>query len=551
MLLRNGFTSKGEVRLLGAQIGGHLACIGGTFVNEGGHALSADGINVKGDVFLRNGFTAKGEVRLLGAQIGGTLECNGGTFANEGGDALSADRINVKGYVFLGSGKNAEGEDTPFTAKGEVRLLDAQIGSNLDCDGGTFENKNGNALHADRINVKGSVFLQNGFTAEGKVRLLGAQIGGDLACIGGTFANEGGYALSADGINVKGNVFLRSGKNAKGEDMPFTANGAVLLPLAQIDGQIDCSGARFTNPGGDALNAFRAVVKSTVFLSDGFSADDRVYLEGVQIGGELDCRDGNFQKATLDLTNATAGALIDSGLKYVDARSPVDAKPTKWPPGDADESENKHYLILDGFVYGRIASDGRLDVDKRLAWLERQPKSPFRMQPYLQLAKILRDSGDKRGALRVLEKMEDLRRDEEDHGALARLWGLLLKWTIGYGYHPKRAVRALACLILLGWFVYAKSYPEGGIVPTEKEAHAELKKPGGKLPARYPAFSAPIYSLENSLPLVKLDQAEKWQPDPAAAWPPLVRWFLRLQILLGWLLATFFVAGVTGIVHKE
>jgi len=30
-----------------------------------------------------------------------------------------------------------------------------------------------------------------------------------------------------------------------------------------------------------------------------------------------------------------------------------------------------------------------------------------------------------------------------------------------------------------------------------------------------------------------------------------VRWFLWGQILLGWLLATLFIAGVSGIVHKE
>jgi hypothetical protein len=31
----------------------------------------------------------------------------------------------------------------------------------------------------------------------------------------------------------------------------------------------------------------------------------------------------------------------------------------------------------------------------------------------------------------------------------------------------------------------------------------------------------------------------------------LEQWFLWIQILLGWVLATLFVAGVSGIVHKE
>jgi hypothetical protein len=32
--------------------------------------------------------------------------------------------------------------------------------------------------------------------------------------------------------------------------------------------------------------------------------------------------------------------------------------------------------------------------------------------------------------------------------------------------------------------------------------------------------------------------------------PRFVTWFLWFQILFGWLLATLFIAGVSGIVHK-
>jgi len=33
--------------------------------------------------------------------------------------------------------------------------------------------------------------------------------------------------------------------------------------------------------------------------------------------------------------------------------------------------------------------------------------------------------------------------------------------------------------------------------------------------------------------------------------PKFVRWFLWAQILLGWLLATLFLAGISGIIKKE
>ncbi len=164
-----------------------------------GKALTADGINVKGCVLLKNGFTALGEVRLLNAHVGGDLDCLAGAFANVNGQAFTADGINVEGSVFLKNG---------FAAFGEVRLLGAQIGGTLECDGGTFTNQGADALSADGINVGGDVFVSDGFAALGKVRLLGAQIGGDLNCDAGTFINERADALIADRINVKGDVYL-------------------------------------------------------------------------------------------------------------------------------------------------------------------------------------------------------------------------------------------------------------------------------------------------------------------------------------------------------
>ena len=48
---------------LGATIGGDLDCSNSRFINPGDQALSADGLDVKGGVFLR-GVRAEGEVRL-------------------------------------------------------------------------------------------------------------------------------------------------------------------------------------------------------------------------------------------------------------------------------------------------------------------------------------------------------------------------------------------------------------------------------------------------------------------------------------------------------
>jgi hypothetical protein len=494
-------------------------------------SVTADGANVKGGVFLNDGFRAEGGVRLLGARIGGDLDCSGGTFKNPGSDALIADGANVKGGVFLDDG---------FKAEGTVRLLGAQIGGNLECTGGTFSNPGKNALHADGPKVKGDVLLRDGFSAEGEVHLLGAQIGGDLDCGGGTFKNPGKNALSADRADVKGSVFLREG---------FRAEGEVSLLDAQIGGSLECTRGTLTNQGQTALQGGRADVKGSVFLRDGFSAEGEVRLLGAQIGSSLDCRGGKpsqviaqnaairgtlfwqgVEATSLDLMNASAGSLID------DEKS--------WPA--------KGKLFLDGFVYGHISGKSPKDAKTRLKWLERQ--DPFTPKPYRQLAKVLREAGDDSGARKVLFEMERRRRQVEDRRWYSRLWGWVLRLTIGYGIYPLRAFVWLAVLWALAWGLFREGYFRGVVTPTDKDAYCFFHDHGWS-PEHYQRFTASIYSLENSLPFVNLGQKDHWTPDPNQQGLWRLASFLRVfrwgQVLLGWLLATLFLAGVTGIVRKE
>lgn len=554
IFLRGNFKGLGEVNLRGAKIGANLECDGGTFDNRQGKALDADGLIVKGDVFLRNGFHANGLVRLLGAQIDGDLDCSAGTFQNPGGYALAADDVIVKGEAHLRDG---------FYADGDVRLSGAQIGADLNCGHGTFNGRLGNALEVDGAVVKGALSM-HGMRAYGQVNLVGAQIGGNLACNGCALDNPRGYALQADRIHVNGDVILSQG---------FMAHGEVRLLGAQIGGNLDCDGGTFDNPGdkSKALNIEHADVKRDVFLRHGFRARGAVYMLDTSVEGELDLIRGNFEGASLDLRDASASSLWD------DAKS--------WPPPGK--------LHLDGFVYGRIAG-GPTTADARLEWLGLQPG--FATEPYLQLAKVLREAGDNDGAAQVLMAMED----EQRRGDILRP---VLKWSIGYGQHPLWAGGWALGLSALGWVLYRRSYLAGSMVPTEKDACGDFKR-DGQTPFRYETFSPLVYSVENSLPLVKLGQADKWEPDsdPNASrsrkrrwiksasrenpWPgpfqllerllifvgllaPIgleqppsgfsrwgtsprfLRWFLWAQILLGWLLATLFLAGVTGIVRKD
>jgi hypothetical protein len=358
----------------------------------------------------------------------------------------------------------------------------------------------------------------NGFSAVGEVRLLGAQIGGDLVCTDGTFKSQGGEGLSADDAEVKGNVFLNDSFSA----------GKVRMRGAHIVGGLECGGGTFS-----ALDLYKATIKGTF--------------------GWHDVKSANMQ---LDFRNASVGAIWDDQAS--------------WP--------DRGNLLLDGFVY-EIISSGPTGAEERLEWLDRQ--GVFKPQPYRQLAKVLRERGDDGGAKQVLFELESRARAEDRK----RLVHSPVRWlirssadvisdaTVGYGIYPGRAMWYLCGLTALGWIVHRRAQRVGAMAPTDKDAYAEFLK--SQTPVHYEPFNPLIYSLENCVPLVKLGQDERWQPDPNpqrsvppvaggklrlvvdsvldfvvrdwAVTPAALRWFRWIMIGLGWLLATFFVAGLTGI----
>ncbi|MDY6852134.1 MAG: hypothetical protein SV487_08695, partial [Thermodesulfobacteriota bacterium] len=532
VFLRNYFNATGEVRLRKVTINGDFNCIKGKFSNKNKekkdvYALSADGLNIKGTVFMRDGFQAEGEVRLPDAKIGGGFDCTKGTFLNEGGRALSADRVNVKSGVFC----------SELQAKGEVRLPGAIIDGNLECGNGTFLNKEGRAVFADGIEVKGNVFFNGGFRAKGEVRLPGATINGSLDCIKGTFTKKRNgereaYALNADGANIKGSVFLREG---------FQAEGEVRLPNAEIGGYLDCENGKFKNEGAYALSLDGLKVKGSVHLRDEFQAEGQVCLVGVTIEGLFSwTKVDSPEKTILNLRYAKIGTLDD---------------PDSWPQGGN--------LLLDGLVYNNIADLAPKDAQKRIGWLHRQPFESFRPQPheqsapvllknfwpqpYEQLASVLRKSGHEEDAKQILiQKNEDRARLQMPF--IKRwLYRILFGWTVGYGYRPVRTLGWIAGFIALGCFVFWIGFQADVITPTKKEAYIfEQSGKSSEVSQRYPGFSALAFSVDTFVPLINLHQADYWLPN-TKRW---LYWYMCFHIVMGWIFTTLFIMGLTGLIRS-
>jgi hypothetical protein len=172
-----GVRATGEVRLLGAKLGGDLDCTGANFragIDEHGKfgfALSADGLDAGGDVVLCD-VKAIGEERLIGAKLGGDLDCTRATFwADENGagreHTFSADRLDAKGDVHL----------PHIIAAGQVSLLGAKVGGNLDCSGAALRAEAPTkALLLEGAKVTGRWFIR-GATLAGVLDLTAADLG--------------------------------------------------------------------------------------------------------------------------------------------------------------------------------------------------------------------------------------------------------------------------------------------------------------------------------------------------------------------------------------
>lgn len=186
LLGRGGFRANGHVRLVGALIGGALNLSGAQLVSGGWGevALSAEEARVDRGVFCDDGFSAEGEVRLAGAQIGGHLSLRNASLSTPEGWALTAEGIRVEQHMLLNEGRYV----------GELQLSRAEIGGYLDLSHARASNSGGRAFVAERLRI-GQDLLSREFFAEGDVALGGAQIRGFADLSKARLSNAEGCAL--------------------------------------------------------------------------------------------------------------------------------------------------------------------------------------------------------------------------------------------------------------------------------------------------------------------------------------------------------------------
>lgn len=490
--------------------------------------------------------------------------------------------------------KNDQGTGSESFAIG---LDDVRVGGVIDCRSALFDCPNGYAISFARAQIEGQLDISD-TKGVGKIRLSDCQIGANLDCTNAEFLYEddvenSSYAVDLERILIGGNCLLRGklGRN-------FRVSGSITLQHAEIGGSLDCSAALIqqAEQGGSyeqisqnsdndsarnySFNASYAKVAGSCLFSDGFAADATISIRAAEIGGDLVCVRGDFNarefaidaslvhiKGGFDLRFARwdgeimfrlgrSEALAISGfnedgptsrgliLQHATCKVLI-APAEAWKP-------IKHY-DLEGFRYDSMYPTKGVTGRSVSEWIEKSHNADL-PQPWEQAAEVLRKTGFATHARFVLVEKERVRaaRWRGIQWFLKRPFHLTYGLLAGYGHKPEQAFFWLLMLWALGSIAvwYGDKHDAFFTAMDRVYVEAAQSRPF-QIPAEYPALNAVVYSLDVLIPFLDLNQERYWLPDRTNEYGSWLQIGLWVYVVLGWIIVSFGVAAVTGLIKRQ
>ncbi len=631
---------KAAVWLCEARIGGRLLCVDTVIDGQGERSVQADRLEVGGNIRLLHRFSGIGEVRLIGAHIGGSLDLTGARIeADSSGLALDLGEATIDGSVFLIP--DAQGRKP--VVRGRIDMGRARISGQLLIRGATLAPEqglpvgsaysrsrlSGTALNAPRLSVGAETTLEDscqvsggielsmsdlsslsigpgcslqapgrtvldlsnaelrstltvseGVPVHGTVRLEGTRVQGNLCLRGAVLSDPAGrYLVTAHGATIDGEAQLQ-GLRATG--------GAVGFRAATIGNVVDASDAQLANPGGYTLSLHQANIRGSVRMVGAFKSDGLVVLNRATIDGRLLCTGGTFtcpgpaQRNEAGHAIEAISATIRGGMDlcwkqaspsadFTDAATSFVADdPATWP----------ERIALSGFTYDRLERPQRgssieaWDYKIRRDWLARQV--PYDASPYEQAAQAFRRHGYTDGA-KAIQIAQQRRARQYIRGPLAqprRVLDVLYDITVGYGHRPGRVLWLLA--VLIGLVTASLQIPaaqatmratvsgtvfttRGTLTPgaAPKPAAAQASSPSARDAAapcgggEVRCFNSFLYAFDTVIPLISLGQRSTWYPDADVPYGTFVQWWLYVASVLGWLLSSVFVLSLAALARSS
>lgn len=452
-----------------------------------------------------------GNVNLQGLRTDHGVSFNGSTFSAD----LDLSIVEVGDVLDLTHGSFRK-----------VTLQGAHIYNQLQLNDSTFEDK----VTMSSMRTGTSVIMRRA-TFKGDVDLHASYIGRDLSGNNSSFIG----VLNLDGTQVAGTISLTS------EDPDRLANPTIPTKVRKLD---------FTS----------ARIERDVYINKAI-IEEELMLERLHIGGRLHISETTINARnialafsdlgslfifasflpSLDMTGALVHGQLALGTNTWtdDATLTLRGTETKFLIDRVNSWPNK--LVLNGFVFLHtypVVTDtvdfAARDTRWLKDWLSKQVT--YSPQPYKQVASVLLSAGYKEKADEILFA----RKEQERSLATGLDWLFLTlqKYFIGHGYHPiLYPLLWMALFVSLGYFLlYWWTHFNSPYFSPPPSIGAALNQ----------HLALWFYSLDRFLPVVNLGKHIIPKIE-VSGW--LRNWF-NFQQIMGYVVAAFLIAGLSGLVEK-
>jgi uncharacterized protein YjbI with pentapeptide repeats len=531
--------------------------------------------------------TFKGELALRGARVDGDLLLIGSSFtqATTFEDATVAQVLDASGAGFAKSlfERMTVGGTALFRVirrgdayirtrfDGPARFLDIQVGHSAEFDGAFF----GGETDFRRAHIKADALFRvafhdnelqpiqgNLFSVEFRARadFRAVRVEGSAMFLGARFENEAAF----NAIRVNGNVDFEPAV-IQGTVYQTRFGGTAIFAQCQVDGAAWFTGVEFAGRATFEGARFGGVALFRL-LEEGAPADrehvatfrsDVSFLDAEMPA--IDCQGTEFHGKT-NFTRLKVRGDADFGA---------------WLTRDQKRlytTRFRHRVSLRGAAVGGTLSLGSVDVGDEIdlsgltygridcEWRALFAKvQPFDRQPYDELEKYLRTTGDDSEAGRVYlarrwresailrRKLRRMSDETVGHWLVACVRLLpsvaldaFQRHVLRYGARPLRLLGASILVVALGWFLFAQP---GAVVQADASART--------IPVVLDRWQAFRYSLDLFVPALSLPVADDVVPSqelvPGGVLGLRYEGYAAMHTIAGWLLLPLGLAALTGL----
>jgi hypothetical protein len=570
-LLGARMVSNGELRIPGLVTGGNANFAGAFLNNPKGYSINGPAMHIGGNMHLTQDakagpFRTVGRLLLVSAKVDSNFSLRDAILDPPRDEiplpqpnerffdpevTLIADRIRVNGNLDA---------DQSFRSTGTLRIVNAFVGGSLRLTGATIDLSDGaepftelgsrgdqepyqhRALHLDGTDIRGGIDATDARIA-GQIRMVDVVARGSTIFDGSIISNPNGDAIEGRRFTTGGNLDMRM-------SLVF---GSVLLPGAKVGANVDLGGSRLVNPGyyqdrnrKPSINLRDSEITRDLICANrrgrSFSCHGEIRARRAQVG-----RETNFTGA--ELGSGPSGTVLNlSGLTTqelqlgvgVAPRGRVNLRHTRCLrlADNARFWDAEGRIDVDDFRYDTLAEPIPLEDDEqvrtRLRWLRHGMRDTYRPGPYDQFSAMLRASGNEEHASTVLLEKQRWRYVALSEGyrvlgPLVRLWSLAQRLMVGYGYRPMRALSWLVTVFASGTIWFA-------VQPRPLPVSVD---------DQHLVWNAPLYTLDQIVPIVDFGYANKWSFVGAS------QWISAVLVAVGWVLATTVAAGVSRMLRRN